>query len=159
MIFGTGYPLISGSLGPVALEHSKINYNLFESDVQEHRSVLTGHINYPYARNRSTLQVDLLLCEYSGTGESSSFDKFNAIYQYKNQYFYLYPHVDDSASLSGVGGPVEFYMSEFTPYYLSNDERYDGVLMTFSPRKNSIIYPIDDTLGYGLTPYGLNYGL
>lgn len=158
MIFGTTYPVISGSLGVVALEHSKINYKFFNADIIEHRSVLTGHLSYPYARNKSTFQIDILLCEYAD-GESSSLAKFNDIYKYKDSYFNFYPHADGSASLDVYQEPIEYFITEFVPYYLSNDVRYDGVLITIEPRKNSVLFPIRDNQGWGLTPWGLNWGL
>lgn len=157
-IFGTSYPKISGSLGVVALEHSKIDYSFFGADVIEHTSVITGHKSYPYARNKSVFQIDVLLCNYSGSNESSSLAKFNDIYKYKDKYFNFWPHADFvSASVDVYGVPIEYYMTEFIPYYLSNDVRYDGILITIEPRKNSVL--VVSTLGgYGVTNYGYSYG-
>lgn len=157
MIFGTGYPVISGSLGIVALEQSKLNYNFFGADVIEHVSVLTGHKSYPYARNKSSFQVDILLCNYDASVDSSSLDKFSDIAKYKDKYFNFYPHNDWSASMDVYGVPVEYYITDFIPYYLSNDERYDGLLLTLESRKNTVL-KAKVAYGYG-TFYGSNYGV
>ena len=153
-IFGTSYPVISGSLGNVSLEQSKVDYNFFGSDVIEQKSVLTGHKSYPYSRNRSTFTVDVLLCNYSGA--SSSLSKFNDIYKYRDSYFYFQPHSDFTESVDGVGGGIEYYMTEIIPYYLNNDITYDGVIIKMMPRKNSILKAYVPA-GYG-TAFGLDYG-
>ena len=154
-LYGTGYPIISGSLGNVSLEHCTITPNFFVADVIEHTSVLSGHKSYPYSRNRSEFQLDVMLCNYSGS-TSSSLAKFNDIYQYKDKYFYFIPHSDFTASIDGYGGGIEYFMAEFVPYYLNDDVRYDVISITLSPRKNSILYVRTDG-GYG-TSFGLYYG-
>jgi len=157
MIFGTSYPIISGSAGSFALEHCKLNYNFFGADVIEHVSVLTGHKSHPYSRNKSSFQLDILLCNYSGSGESSSLAKFNDIYRYKDEYFNFFPHSDFvSASVDVYGAPIEYFMSEFIPYYLEQDNRYDGILITLEARKNSVLRT-KVPAGYG-TAYGIDYG-
>ena len=155
-VFGTGYPLLSGSLGIVQLEHSILNYDFFGVDVVEHTSVITGHKTYPYNRNKSTFEVDVLLCNYTGSGESSSLAKFNDILKYKDRYFNFYPHNDWSASVDVYNAPIEMYMTEFVPYYLNDDNRYDGVVLKIEPRKNSVL-KIKQPTGYG-TSYGLDWG-
>jgi len=153
-IFGTSYPMISGSAGQVLLEHSKVNYNFITPDVIEHVSVLTGWRCYPYSKHQSNFQIDLLLCNYSSS-ESSSLTKFNQVYSYKNQYFYFYPHSDWSASSDIYGDPIEYYMTQFSPYYLNNQNTYDGVIINISPRKNSVLTTVEQN-GYG-TAFGLDY--
>jgi len=155
-LYGTSYPVISGSLGNVSLEHCTLIPNFFVADVIEQTSVLTGHKMYPYSRNRSEFELNVLLCNYSGSSESSSLAKYNDIYQYKDKYFYFLPHSDFTASIDGVGGGVEYFMTEFIPYYLNNDVRYDAISITLSPRKNSILFVRTDD-GYG-TSFGLYYG-
>jgi len=154
-IFGTSYPMISGSSGQVLLEYSKVNYDFITSDVIEHVSVLTGWKCHPYARHKSNFQIDLLLCNYANSETSSSLEKFNNVYAFKNQYFYFYPHSDWSASSDVYGDPIEYYITEFAPYYLNNDNSYDGVIITIAPRKNSVLTTLVQN-GYG-TAFGLDY--
>ena len=155
-VFGTGIPVITSSLGAVYLEESKINYQFFGADVVEHQSVITGHKSYPYSRNKSEFEVDVLLCNYSGVNESSSVAKFIDILKYKNQYFNFIPHSDWSASLDVYQQPIEYFITEFVPYYLNNDERYDGIILKLEARKNSVI-KVKQPTGYG-TMYGLDWG-
>ena len=158
-IFGSSYPVISGSLGVVGIEHCKLDYRFFNPDVIEHVSVLTGHKSYPYSRNKSEFQLDVLLCNYTGSNESSSLAKFNDLYRYKDTYFNFYPHANWSASVNVTNEPIEFYFTNFTSYYLSNDERYDGILITITSRQNTVLHS-KQVYGYGHFNYGTtNYGL
>ena len=155
-IFGTTYPklVVSSSLLEIPLEESKVNYEFFGADVVEHTSVFTGKRNYPYKRNRSSFEFDIILQNYSS---SQAVDKFNAIYQNRNSAFLFYPHNNSSASQDVWNEPIPYYITEFVPYYLSNDMFYDVLKIRLEPRKNSVLDAIDTALGYGYT-YGANYG-
>ena len=156
-IFGSSSPkivVLSSGL-EIPLDEAKVDYSFFNPDVIEHVSVLTGFRSYPYSRNQSSFNIDVNLCNLS---YSASNALFSNLYQNINEAFTVYPHSDGNASLDVYQVPIQYYITEFEPYYLGNDEHYDAVSITFSPRKNSILFPIDVTRGYGYA-YSLNYGV
>lgn len=156
-IFGSNYPklVVSSSALEISLEEARVEYDFIQPDVIEHVSVFTGFRSYPYNRSKSSFRLDIILSNYSS---SQAIDKLNDIYQNRNSTFLVYPHSNGSASADVYGSPIEYYLTEFTPYYMSNDITYDALMLTLTPRKNSILVSVDVSLGYGYA-YGLNYGI
>lgn len=157
-IFGTQYPklIISASGEELNLERVKFDYYFFNPDVVEHVSVLTGYRSYAYSRNQSSFNLDINLCNYSSSEAKTKFEK---LYQNRNEAWLIYPHSNYiSASVDVYQTPIQYYITQFTPYYLDGDNTYDALFITFSPRKNSVLYSFNLNQGYGLTPYGANYG-
>lgn len=155
-IFGQEYPkiVVSASGEEILLEHTKWDYSFFNADVIEHVSIFTGERIYRYARNQSIFQLDVNLCNYSASEASNRFQK---LYQNKNNALIFYPHSDYlTASVDVYNTPVNYYITEFTPYYKDSDNKYDAVLITLSPEKNSVMKAIDNYLGYGYN-YGIVY--
>lgn len=152
-IFGNSYPKFTSGSSSVNLEYSRISeYNFFEPDVVEHISVLTGDKHYPYARNRSSFTIDVLLHLYT-----SSVDKLEEIYSYINKPVNIYPHSDFSASVDTYGIPIEYYITEFIPYYLDGNAKLDGLILKFQPRKNSVLINTSTSNGWGYN-WGTNWG-
>ena len=158
-IFGKLYPklIISASGVELNLERTKFDYSWFNPDVIEHISVLNGSKNFAYARNQSAFLMDINLVNYSS---SQAKEKFEVLYQNRNEPWLIFPHSDyTTASVDVFQEPIQYYITDFTPYYLNGvDNDYDALIVEFSPRKNSVLNAIDTTLGYGYS-YGLNYGI
>ena len=76
-IFGQEYPkiVVSASGEEILLEHSKFDYSFFNADVIEHTSIFTGYRIYRYARNQSSFQLDVNLCNYSASEAKNRFEK------------------------------------------------------------------------------------
>jgi len=157
-IFGTNYPklVVSSSGYEIGLEESKVDYSFFNPDVIEHVSVLNGYRSFAYSRNQSNFRIDLNLCNYSS---SEAKHKFEVLYQNKNEPWIFYPHENfATASVDVYGEPIQYFITDLIPYYLDSDSNYDAVLISLSPRKNSVLYANYTLLGYGLTIYGLEFG-
>lgn len=158
-IFGSGFPImeVSQSGEKINLDTSTFDdYSFFNPDVVEHVSVFTGFRTYVYSRNQSTFKIDINLVNYSA---SQADEKFNKLYQNINEPWIFYPHNDNpTASVDVFKEPIQYFITDFTPYYLDNDSKFDGLIIELSPRKNSVLFSTDINLGYGFN-YGLNYGI
>ena len=157
-IWGELYPIleVASTSEQIPLERTKMDYSFFNADVIEHVSVFTGFRSYAYSRNQSSFQLNINFCHFSASQENNIFQK---IYQNKDQAFHFYPHSDyATASVDVFGESIEYYITEFTPYYLDSQFNYDGLIINLSPRKNSVLWASNIELGYGYT-YGLNYGV
>jgi len=157
-IFGVSYSQISGSLGIIPLEHAQLDPSYINSEVEEHKSVLTGHISYVKKRIRSKFKITVFLCNYIGT---DVYDKYNEIYAYKDIPFYFYPHIDGNPVYDLYNDPAEFYMTNFEPFYLTQDEYYDALIIEIESTVYNSLLPIaiaPPVGGYGIL-YGSSYGL
>lgn len=152
-IFGHHIPAISGSLtnGTIYLEHSEIAPDFFNSEVIVYESVLTGHREIVKKHNRTSYVVNIYLTQYT-----ASETVFNQLYSLRGQLVKFWPHYDGSASLDESGSYNDYCITEFKPYYISQDKFYDALLLKFEPTKYSS-QSLANNYGYGFRS-GDDYG-
>lgn len=114
----------------VLLDHSKLNPKFLIPNEIEHVSILNGVRNYILIGDMSELTIILNLTKYS-----DPVSKFNEVNSFKHSECLFYPNRDGYPLKDYEKNDALFYISEVTPYYLTNDDFYDLVLITFKNRK------------------------
>lgn len=147
MIFGTTIPKIQNTLTSsvtLSLYDSELDPTFMDANVLEHKSVVNGTRNYISFGDYA--EFDITVNIFKGNVD---LDDLNAWYK-KDVFFY--PHQDGQVIKDRYDEPLLFTIHSIEPYYLTQTETYDVVIMRL--KSKDYAQYILSTPGF----YGKNYG-
>lgn len=135
MIFGTQHSKFVSGVNEVELTNSRIKPDWNVPSQIMHKSIITGYRSFVNVIDYSFFPVTVFLYQ-----EIDPNAKLQEIKTYRNSLVSFYPYSDGEAVKDSNGEEVQFFIT-ISPFYLNNENIFDGCLIKFVSISPSIIKP------------------